>query len=81
MTIYPYDRRTYITQTILKSKETPGVASYNITKFDEKYCKPPKSGAVPINEDRYTHFDEINYVQKQLPSFYEAVPIVSQILK
>ena len=58
MKIYPYDRKTYIMNTINKSKFIPGVAAYNTTKFDEKYNKPPVN-VVISSEDRYTTFDEI----------------------
>lgn len=63
MKIYPYDRKTYIMNTINKSKLVPGVAQYDTTKFDEKFNKS-KVNVVINNEDRYTKFDEINYLQK-----------------
>lgn len=77
MKIYPFDRKTYIMNTINKSKQTPGVAAYNTTQFDEKFNKPPIKTIVDLKEERYTKFDEINFLQKQLPSFYNVIPIVS----
>ena len=47
--------------TINKSKLVPGVAQYDTTKFDEKFNKS-KVNVVINNEDRYTKFDEINYL-------------------
>lgn len=55
----------------------PGVAAYDITKFDEKFVKPPTNVIVNLGEERYTKFDEINFLQKQMPSFYNVIPIVS----
>jgi len=51
MKIYPYDRKTYIMNTINKSKLVPGVAQYDTTKFDEKFNKS-KVNVVINNEDR-----------------------------
>jgi hypothetical protein len=77
MTIYPFDRKTYIENTIKEGKKSPGVATYDITKFDEKFEKPPQKAIMNLYEERYTTFDEINFLKKQIPSFYNEIPIVS----
>ena len=77
MKIYPNDRETYIHQTIRDGKKTPGVATYDVSAYFDKFVKPPQNTIMNLKEDRYTHIDEIKYLQKQLPSFYEQVPIVS----
>ena len=62
MTIYPSNRRTYIENTIESGKKVPGVASYDITAYDEKFVKPPIRAIMNLNEDRYTKFDEIKFL-------------------
>jgi hypothetical protein len=44
--IYAYDRKYEFNDLIKKAKKVPGVAQYNITRYDEKYSKPPKFGNI-----------------------------------
>ena len=77
MTIYPYDRRTYIKRIMEASKHMPGAAHYNTTQYDEKRVKPPPNTIMNLKEDRYTLFDEVRHVKQMIPSFYNQIPIVS----
>lgn len=77
MTIYPYDRRTYIKHIMEASKHMPGAAHYNTTQYDEKRVKPPPNTIMNLKEDRYTLFDEVRHVKQMIPSFYNQIPIVS----
>lgn len=70
MTIYPFNRRTFIEKTIAEGKKVPGVASYDITKYDERYVKPPTKAIMDLKEERYTKFDEIKFLQKQMQTNY-----------
>ena len=40
--IYAFDRKYEMVEIMKKAKQTPGVATYNIDKYDEKYVKPPR---------------------------------------
>lgn len=64
MTIYKYDRKTYIENYIKDGKKSPGVATYKIDAYDEKYVKPPTRAIMNLFEDRYTKFDEIAFVKR-----------------
>ena len=54
MTIYPFDRKTFIMDSIKDGNKSPGVATYDITKYDEKYVKPPIKPIMNLFEDRYS---------------------------
>lgn len=71
MKIYPFDRETYVKKIMKESKKIPGVASYDAVAYDEKYVKPTGRAIVDLKEDRYTKFDEIKFLQRDVPSCYE----------
>ena len=64
MTIYPFDRKTYIMDSIKDGNKSPGVATYDITKYDEKYVKPPIKPIMNLFEDRYSSIDEAMFLSK-----------------
>ena len=61
-----------------KAKQTPGVATYNIDKYDEKYVKPPRQGSSDKAE-KYTYVDSIMFEGKKKPGLYDPIKLVSSI--
>jgi hypothetical protein len=74
--IYAYDRKYEFNDLVKNAKKSPGVAHYNITKYDEKYLKPAKLGNMD-KQDRFTYVDSIMFEGKQKPGIYDSVKIVS----
>lgn len=64
MTIYPCDRNTFISKYIKDGKKVPGVATYETTKYDEKFVKPPTKAIMNLYEDRYGKIDEVKFLAK-----------------
>ena len=61
-----------------KAKQTPGVATYNIDKYDEKYVKPPRQGSSDKAE-KYTYVDSIMFEGKKKPGMYDPIKLVSSV--
>ena len=62
-----------------KEKHKPSPSSYESTKFDERYIKPPKNCFVQ-HAAKHSYVDEINFVEKQKPFIYEPVKLVSFLI-
>ena len=77
--LYKNDRLSSMDIVIKKAKETPGVSKYNATEYDEKKCRPPK-GLSKISSDRITFTMEAEIHSKEIPSVYEAIPLVSNYI-
>ena len=63
MSIYTSDRKWTWMEIEKKEKTKPSPNTYDNTKFDEKYKKPPKTCYVQ-NASKYSYVDEINFVEK-----------------
>ena len=71
-----FDRQFHMMEIVKYAKQTPGVATYHIDGYDERFVKPPKNGKSDKAE-KYTYVDEILFYGKQKPGIYDPIDLVS----
>lgn len=72
--IYAFDRQSSINTIVKDAKKTPGTGKYETTRFDEKYCRPPR-GLHKASVERITVLEEAQIHGRSIPDKYPEVEL------